>query len=109
MSAHDARCGRACMAAHPSAGSGVRMSLNMITPSGWNARHGCGVAGASGGGPACGDRVGARLQGELDGNIRGLGAHAERVLIRVAAARARVSGAQVRMLPRGAHARKAAM
>ena len=27
--------------AHPSAGSGVRMSLNMMTPSGRNARHGC--------------------------------------------------------------------
>lgn len=25
----------------PSAGSGVRMSENMITPSVWNARHGC--------------------------------------------------------------------
>jgi hypothetical protein len=25
----------------PSAGSGVRMSENMMTPSGWKARHGC--------------------------------------------------------------------
>lgn len=54
----------------PSAGSGVRMSENMITPSGWKACQGCGRAGGGAGGVGsvpCNRPPGGAEQGKRGG------------------------------------------
>jgi hypothetical protein len=60
------------------------MSENMMTPSGLKARHGCTRgAGVRGGVQIRRALSAAHLQRQLDSNLRRLGPHAERVLIRV--------------------------